>query len=88
VVEIRSDGTRTIARGALEDQASGEKVALQAEGTTPLALAKELSAALFKMPGAFAGTELMKRTQKAREVATALLPRRLSQRLRRRDESR
>jgi hypothetical protein len=50
VVEIRSDGTRTIARGAIEDLQSGERVALQAGAHSPVALARELSKALFRTP--------------------------------------
>lgn len=50
VVEIRSDGTRTIARGAAEDAASGEKVAIVIEGTTPLALALSLMKTLGQVP--------------------------------------
>jgi hypothetical protein len=50
VVEIRSDGRRTIARGALEDVAAGEHVAVQAEGTTPLSLAVALVRSLAKLP--------------------------------------
>jgi hypothetical protein len=50
VVEIRSDGSRTIARGALEDKLSGESVALYADAATPLALVKELSKAILKTP--------------------------------------
>lgn len=50
VVEIRSDGTRTVARGALEDLQTGEKVALQANAHSPIALAQELTKALFKTP--------------------------------------
>lgn len=50
VVEIRSDGTRTIARGAMEDLRLGERVAVKAEGTTPLALAGSLMKALLKLP--------------------------------------
>ncbi len=48
VVEIRSDGTRTIARGAMEDVASGQSVAIEAKGTTPIALALELAKSMFK----------------------------------------
>jgi len=55
VVEIRSDGTRTIARGALEDLQNGERVALQADSTTPIALARELTKTLLSAP-AIAGT--------------------------------
>lgn len=50
VVEIRSDGTRTVARGALEDLQNGERVALRAEGTTPLALAGQLTKAILQVP--------------------------------------
>jgi len=50
VVEIRSDGTRTIARGALQDASIGQEVAIQAEGTTPLALAASLVRSLFSAP--------------------------------------
>jgi hypothetical protein len=50
VIEIRSDGKRTIARGAAEDAVLGEKVAVQAEGTTPMALALSLARSLFDVP--------------------------------------
>lgn len=50
VIEIRSDGRRTIARGAMEDASIGEKVAIQAEGTTPLALAMSLAKSIFSVP--------------------------------------
>jgi hypothetical protein len=50
VVEVRSDGTRTVARGALEDQTTGQRVALQAEGTTPASLASSLMGSLVKLP--------------------------------------
>jgi hypothetical protein len=47
VVEIRSDGSRTVARGAMEDLATGQRVAIEAKGTTPLALALELAKSMF-----------------------------------------
>lgn len=50
IVEIRSDGSRTVARGALEDVASGERVAIEARGTTPLALALSLTRSLAALP--------------------------------------
>jgi|SRR5687768_7486362 hypothetical protein len=50
VIEIRSDGTRTIARGALEDALSGERVAVKAEGSTPMALAASLAKTIFSAP--------------------------------------
>jgi hypothetical protein len=50
VVEIRSDGVRTIARGALEDATSGERVAIEARGSTPMALAASLAKSMFSAP--------------------------------------
>jgi hypothetical protein len=50
VVEIRSDGSRTIARGALEDTTTGERTVLEAEGETPLALMLSLGRALSRVP--------------------------------------
>jgi hypothetical protein len=50
VIEIRSDGSRTIARGALQDASLGQEVAIRAEGTTPLALAASLIGSLFRAP--------------------------------------
>lgn len=50
MVEIRSDGSRTIARGALEDAASGERVAVEAQGATPAQLAVSLARALVTTP--------------------------------------
>ena len=57
VVEIRSDGSRTVARGALEDRISGQQVAVRAEGTSPLALSLQLARALVSLP-ALAGRRL------------------------------
>ncbi len=50
IVEIRSDGTRTVARGALEDALSGQKVGVTAHGTTPMALASALARTMFSIP--------------------------------------
>lgn len=50
VVEIRSDGSRTIARGAIDDMLSGQRVAVRADGTTPMALALSLAKSLFQIP--------------------------------------
>ena len=50
-IEIRSDGSRTIARGALEDLERGESVAIKAEGMTPAALALALARNLMSLPG-------------------------------------
>src|SRR5215471_12598605 len=50
MVEIRSDGSYTIARGAMEDALSGQKVAVEATGSTPLALALSLAKSLATAP--------------------------------------
>jgi len=50
IVEIRSDGTTTVARGAMEDAQSGQKVAILARGTTPLALALSLARSIAGAP--------------------------------------
>lgn len=50
IVEIRSDGTRTIARGALEDILSGERVKIEASGGTPIQLAASLASNLLSTP--------------------------------------
>ncbi len=49
VVEVRSDGRRTIARGALEDP-DGQRTAIEAQGTTPWMLARQLAGALWSLP--------------------------------------
>ncbi len=50
VIEIRSDGTRTIARGALEDQSTGQRVSMQAEGGSPAELAASMMRSMLKNP--------------------------------------
>lgn len=50
IVEIRSDGTRTVARGALEDIVTGERVAIDAHGGSPLQLAASLAQSLLSTP--------------------------------------
>ena len=50
MVEIRSDGSYTIARGAMEDSVSGQKVAIEASGANPLALALSLAKSLTDVP--------------------------------------
>jgi nifR3 family TIM-barrel protein len=42
IVEIRSDGTRTIARGAIEDALTGERATVEAHGGSPLQLVRPL----------------------------------------------
>jgi hypothetical protein len=50
VLEIRSDGTHTIARGMAEDVARGERVVVDAAGTTPLQLVFSLLRSLADVP--------------------------------------
>ncbi len=50
VVEIRSDGSHTIARGAIEDVPSGQTAVVEARGGTPLQLAWALAKSMFKTP--------------------------------------
>lgn len=68
VIEIRSDGTRTIARGAMEDVASGERVAVEAEGTTPQALAASMLRSFARLPFVARPQGIVRR------VVRALLP--------------
>ena len=65
VIEIRSDGTKTIARGALEDRVTGQTVALHADAVSPLALSRKLAGAVFSLPSL------------AKTAVGSLLPRRL-----------
>lgn len=46
VIEIRSDGVRTVARGAVEDVATGQRTAVTARGGSPLGLAADLTRAV------------------------------------------
>ena len=50
IVEIRSDGSRTIARGAIEDVASGQRTAIEARGDSPIQLALALARSLTQLP--------------------------------------
>ena len=50
VIEIRSDGSRTVARGAVEDARTGEKVEVNAAGATPLLLIASLLKSLTEVP--------------------------------------
>ncbi len=50
VIEIRSDGTRTVARGALEEVESGQTVSIVAEAESPTALAWSLAKQLAAAP--------------------------------------
>jgi hypothetical protein len=50
VVEIRSDGSHTIARGAVDDVATGQRVAIEARGDSPAQLAWALARSMVKLP--------------------------------------
>jgi hypothetical protein len=50
VVEIRSDGSRTIARGAIEDVTSSQRTTIEARGDSPIQLAIALARALTQLP--------------------------------------
>ncbi len=55
VVEIRSDGSRTVARGLLEAPEFGERTSLEVKAATPFQLVLSLVKALFHVP-AFASS--------------------------------
>jgi len=50
VVEIRSDGSRTIARGAVEDVLQGQRTTVEARGDSPIQLAVALARTLVQLP--------------------------------------
>lgn len=50
VIEIRSDGRRTIARGGMEDGLSGVKVAMETRANSPLELALKLIKSMLTAP--------------------------------------
>jgi hypothetical protein len=50
IVEIRSDGSRTIARGAIEDAQTGQRTQLEARGDSPIQLAIALARSLTQLP--------------------------------------
>jgi hypothetical protein len=67
VVEIRSDGSRTLARGALEDVVTGERVAVEANGGSPAQLAASLAGNLLTTPfalGRYAKAVMQKRLRR------------------------
>jgi hypothetical protein len=67
VIEIRSDGTRTVARGALQDELNGERVAIEARGNSPLELAGQLARSLLTSPFAGLGFGAQKSIGKRRD---------------------
>ena len=68
MIEIRSDGSRTVARGALNDLRTGESAQVHAQGNTPGDLMMSLASSLLALPASFgqaifrrsAATELKK----------------------------
>lgn len=50
VVEIRSDGSHTVARGAVEDLLNDQRVAVEAEAGSPLELSRALTKLLLSAP--------------------------------------
>jgi|GEM_PF-1857950 len=60
VIEIRSDGTRTVARGAVEDVRTGDQTAVVARGGSPLALAADLTRSLARTLVSLPGFSLRK----------------------------
>jgi len=50
IVEIRSDGSHTVARGAIEDVVNGQRTTVEAHGTSPLQLALSLARAITQLP--------------------------------------
>ena len=50
IVEIRSDGSRTIARGAMEDVVTGARTTVEARGDSPIQLAIALARSLTQLP--------------------------------------
>jgi hypothetical protein len=83
VVEIRSDGNRTVARGALEDAQLGERTSLEVKSGTPFQLVLSLVNALFHLPAfassvaqaLLAGREDTDQSQGVRDHAPARPPR-------------
>ena len=49
IIEIRSDGSRTIARGAMED-VGGQRTTIEARGDSPIQLALALARAVSQLP--------------------------------------
>lgn len=81
VIEVRSDGTRTIARGAAEDPAG--KVGLEVRADTPAELVGALLKLLAQVPGLAAMSFRAGRKRQAELPAAAPRPS-LTGRLRRR----
>jgi len=74
MIEIRSDGSHTIARGALHDLRSNESAHVHAEGKTPQQLIASLLGSLLSLP---AGTfqKLRSPAEGKHETRVEVLPR-------------
>lgn len=72
VIEVRSDGTRTIARGAAEDPAG--KVGLEVRAESPAELAAALVKLLLQVP-ALAASNFRAGRKRQAELAAAAPPR-------------
>jgi len=85
VVEIRSDGSRTIARGGIEDVQNGESLAIEAQADSPLELSLSLARMLLQAPSMASSSlrSTLPTTADLRAHARARLGR-LGRRLRRR----
>ena len=77
VVEIRSDGTKTMARGALEDLVTGQQVGIETEPMGILELSGQLTKSLLAIPGMAARQALRDRVEQRRGQLREVVPRRL-----------
>ncbi len=84
VVEIRSDGSRTLARGALEDTVSGQDVAVAVEAESPAALLGKLTRSLVSLPTMLRGSQRSPPEAPAERPSVRTLGRALASGLRRR----
>ena len=67
MIEIRADGSRTIARGALNDLRTGESAQVHAEGRTPGDLIMSLATSLLALPGSLFDAGASRRERLKRE---------------------
>jgi hypothetical protein len=72
MIEIRSDGSRTIARGALNDLRNGESANVHAEGRSPAELMISLASSLLTLP-----STLLKSTRSTASAAERLVSERV-----------
>jgi hypothetical protein len=72
VVEIRSDGSRTIARGGIEDLTLGQRVTIEARGDSPLQLALALAKSISSLP-TLTSTKTLRTALSPRRVLRGLI---------------